>query len=101
MSKEPVSRHSYRWHLGCILLKIPAMSLPTGVLVRSKLFFLLNSSVIFNSASNTGATAISAFVLQRSYGFTPEDVGILVIALGLAVIFVQAVRPLSQRTTFA
>ena len=47
--------------------------------------------------------SVSAFVLQRSYGFTPEDVGILVIALGLAVIFVQAVRPPApgQPTTFA
>ena len=25
-----VSRHSYRWHLGCILLKTPAVSLLTG-----------------------------------------------------------------------
>ena len=25
-----VSRHSYRWHLGCILLKMPAISLRTG-----------------------------------------------------------------------
>ena len=30
-----VSRHSYRCHLGCILLKIPAISLPTGHQRRS------------------------------------------------------------------
>ena len=27
---DAVSRHSYRWHLGCILLKMPAISLLTG-----------------------------------------------------------------------
>ena len=25
-----VSRHDHRWHLGCILLEVPAMSLLTG-----------------------------------------------------------------------
>ena len=29
-----VSRHSYRWHLGCIVLKMPAISLRTGELAR-------------------------------------------------------------------
>ena len=31
-----VSRHSYRWHLGCILLKMPAISLRTGGLIRRR-----------------------------------------------------------------
>jgi DHA1 family tetracycline resistance protein-like MFS transporter len=67
-----------------------------GVLVRNKLFFLLTSSVIFNSASNKGTTDISPFVLQQSFGFNSIDVGYLVVALGFVVIFLQAglIKPL-------
>lgn len=67
-----------------------------GVLVRSRLFFLLTSSVLFNSASNKGTTDISPFVLQQSFGFNSVDVGYLVVALGFVVIFLQAglIKPL-------
>lgn len=67
-----------------------------GVLVRSRIFFLLTSSVIFNSASNKGTTDISPFVLQQSFGFNSVDIGYLVVALGFIVIFLQAglIKPL-------
>ena len=67
-----------------------------GVLVRSRLFFMLTSSVLFNSASNKGTTDISPFVLQQSFGFNSTDIGYLVVALGFIVIFLQAglIKPL-------
>eukprot|EP01043_Picozoa_sp_COSAG02_P046993 COSAG02_NODE_4457_length_5339_cov_2.185079_2_plen_232_part_01 len=67
-----------------------------GVLLRSRIFFLLTSCVIFNSASNKGTTDISPFVLQQSFGFNAVDLGYLVVALGFIVIFLQAglIKPL-------
>lgn len=67
-----------------------------SVLIRSRLFFLLTSSVLFNSASNKGTTDISPFVLQQSFGFNSLDISYLVVALGFIVIFLQAglIKPL-------
>lgn len=96
------------WTIGCIEESLPPERrdplnwaninpLRTmSVQVRSRLFFLLTTSVLFNSASNKGTTDISPFVLQQSFGFTPEDTGYLVVSLGFVVIFIQAglIKPL-------
>jgi DHA1 family tetracycline resistance protein-like MFS transporter len=96
------------WTMGCIEESLPperrdplvwanVNPLRTmNVLVRSRLFILLTTSVLFNSASNKGTTDISPFVLQQSFGFTSEDVGYLVVSLGFVVIFIQAglIKPL-------
>lgn len=96
------------WTMGCISESLPAEKrdplvwaninpLRTlGVLIRTRLFFLLTASVLFNSASNKGTTDISPFVLQQSFGFDSNDVGYLVVSLGFIVIFLQAglIKPL-------
>lgn len=67
-----------------------------GVLVRNKLFILLTICILANSASNKGTTDINAFVLQRNFGFDSTQIGVLIVGLAGAVIFVQAftIKPL-------
>jgi hypothetical protein len=48
-----------------------------SVLVRNKLFTLLTICILANSATNKGTTDINPFVLQRSFAFTSQDVGVL------------------------
>ena len=59
-----MSRHSYRWHLGCILLKMPAISLLTGACVPAYAKFPEQGDYWCNASRIVHNATIADNVLQ-------------------------------------